>query len=170
MKSNRQTLDLNSVLIRQLNIKNQDNTSPPANLSILTDGNGGTYLSSIFNVATPTGFNEIRLLDTGVSTIADLSYNVLGFRSGQGTTLFFDDQNNVVINNSRFIASTFSFIGTQDGIMYADKMGGGFNISTSYGVNLDTDNLGLGVGNGLGLELLTGPSARRIGGTIKMTF
>ncbi len=38
------------------------------------------------------------------------------------------------------------------------------------GVNLDTDNLGLGVGNGLGFELLTGPSARRIGGTLKLTF
>lgn len=38
------------------------------------------------------------------------------------------------------------------------------------GVNLDTDNLGLGVGNGLGFELLTGPSSRRIGGTLKLTF
>jgi hypothetical protein len=38
------------------------------------------------------------------------------------------------------------------------------------GLNLDTDNLGLGVGNGLGFELLTGPSARRVGGTLKLTF
>ncbi len=38
------------------------------------------------------------------------------------------------------------------------------------GVNLDTDNLGLGVGNGLGFEFLTGPSARRLGGTLKLTF
>jgi TonB dependent receptor len=38
------------------------------------------------------------------------------------------------------------------------------------GINLDTDNLGLGVGNGLGFEFLTGPSARRIGGTLKLTF
>jgi hypothetical protein len=38
------------------------------------------------------------------------------------------------------------------------------------GLNLDTDNLGLGVGNGLGFELLTGPSARRLGGTLKLTF
>jgi hypothetical protein len=38
------------------------------------------------------------------------------------------------------------------------------------GLNFDTDNLGLGVGNGLGFEFLTGPSARRIGGTLKMTF
>ncbi len=38
------------------------------------------------------------------------------------------------------------------------------------GLNLDTDNLGLGVGNGLGFEFLTGPSARRLGGTLKLSF
>ncbi|MFD2573433.1 SusC/RagA family TonB-linked outer membrane protein [Spirosoma soli] len=38
------------------------------------------------------------------------------------------------------------------------------------GLNFDTDNLGLGVGNGLGFEFLTGPSARRLGGTLKITF
>ena len=38
------------------------------------------------------------------------------------------------------------------------------------GLNFDTDNLGLGVGNGLGFEFLTGPSARRIGGTLKLNF
>ena len=38
------------------------------------------------------------------------------------------------------------------------------------GLNFDTDNLGLGVGNGLGFEFLTGPSARRMGGTLKLTF
>lgn len=38
------------------------------------------------------------------------------------------------------------------------------------GLNFDTDNLGLGVGNGLGFEFLTGPSARRIGGTLKLIF
>ena len=38
------------------------------------------------------------------------------------------------------------------------------------GLNFDTDNLGLGVGNGLGFEFLTGPSSRRIGGTLRLTF
>jgi TonB-linked SusC/RagA family outer membrane protein len=38
------------------------------------------------------------------------------------------------------------------------------------GLNFDTDNLGLGVGNGLGFEFLTGPSSRRIGGTVRLTF
>ena len=38
------------------------------------------------------------------------------------------------------------------------------------GLNFDTDNLGLGVGNGLGFEFLTGPSSRRLGVTLKLTF
>lgn len=38
------------------------------------------------------------------------------------------------------------------------------------GVNFDTDVLSTGVGNGLGFDYLTGPSARRIGGTISLTF
>jgi len=43
-------------------------------------------------------------------------------------------------------------------------------INMPKGLNFDTDNLGLGVGNGLGFEFLTGPSARRVGGTLKLTF
>lgn len=38
------------------------------------------------------------------------------------------------------------------------------------GVNFDTDVLSTGVGNGLGFDFLTGPSARRIGGTVSLTF
>jgi TonB-linked SusC/RagA family outer membrane protein len=37
-------------------------------------------------------------------------------------------------------------------------------------VNFDTDVLSLGVGNGLGFDYLTGPSSRRIGGTVQLTF
>lgn len=37
-------------------------------------------------------------------------------------------------------------------------------------VNFDTDVLSLGVGNGLGFDYLTGPSARRFGGTVSLTF
>ena len=37
-------------------------------------------------------------------------------------------------------------------------------------INFDTDNLGLGVGNAFGFDYLVGPSARRLGGTLKLTF
>lgn len=36
--------------------------------------------------------------------------------------------------------------------------------------NFDTDVLGFGVGNGLGFEFVTGPSSRRFGGTLTLTF
>jgi TonB-linked SusC/RagA family outer membrane protein len=37
-------------------------------------------------------------------------------------------------------------------------------------VNFDTDVLSLGVGNGLGFDYLTGPSSRRFGATLNLTF
>lgn len=37
-------------------------------------------------------------------------------------------------------------------------------------VNFDTDVLSTGVGNGLGFDYLTGPSSRRFGGTLALTF
>ena len=37
-------------------------------------------------------------------------------------------------------------------------------------VNFDTDVLSTGVGNGLGFDYLTGPSARRLGATLNLTF
>lgn len=37
-------------------------------------------------------------------------------------------------------------------------------------INFDTDVLSTGVGNGLGFDLFTGPSARRYGGMIRITF
>ncbi|MCY7349359.1 MAG: SusC/RagA family TonB-linked outer membrane protein [Cytophagaceae bacterium] len=37
-------------------------------------------------------------------------------------------------------------------------------------INFDTDVLSLGVGNGYGFDYLTGPSSRRLGGTLKLTF
>ena len=43
-------------------------------------------------------------------------------------------------------------------------------LNVPAGLNFDTDNLGLGVGNGLGFEFLTGPSSRRMGATLKLTF
>ncbi len=37
-------------------------------------------------------------------------------------------------------------------------------------MNFDPDVLGLGVGNGLGFDFVTGPSSRRFGGTLTLTF
>ncbi len=37
-------------------------------------------------------------------------------------------------------------------------------------MNFDVDVLGTGVGNGLGFDFVTGPSSRRVGGTLTLTF
>jgi TonB-linked SusC/RagA family outer membrane protein len=37
-------------------------------------------------------------------------------------------------------------------------------------MNFDTDVMGTGVGNGLGFDFVTGPSSRRLGGTLTLTF
>ena len=37
-------------------------------------------------------------------------------------------------------------------------------------MNFDTDVLGTGVGNGLGFDFVTGPSSKRLGGTLTLTF
>jgi hypothetical protein len=70
MNVNRKTLDIDSIVIRQLGIKNPDNTVPVENLAVLTDGNGGTYLRNI-NGNTLQGFNRVFLPDTNASTISN---------------------------------------------------------------------------------------------------
>lgn len=43
-------------------------------------------------------------------------------------------------------------------------------VNTPKYSHFDTDVLSTGVGNGLGFDFLTGPSSRRMGGTLKLTF
>ena len=51
----------------------------------------------------------------------------------------------------------------------------GFNLAynawnTPAGTNFDPNVAGVGVGNGRGFDFLNGPSAKRYGGSIKLTF
>jgi len=43
-------------------------------------------------------------------------------------------------------------------------------VNMPKGVNFDTDVLGTGVGNGQGFEFMTGPSSKRYGASLKLTF
>lgn len=107
-------------------------------------------------------------------TASDIGFNNLYFFGDQGrmfdgTTIRVQEASlgynlpRKVVDKARLPFKAISIAITGNNLWYRAP-------NTPKGVNLDTDNLGLGVGNGLGLELLTGPSARRIGGTIKMTF
>ena len=51
----------------------------------------------------------------------------------------------------------------------------GFNlwykaINVPEGTNFDPNVAGLGVGNGQGFDFLNGPSSKRFGGSLKLTF
>jgi TonB-linked SusC/RagA family outer membrane protein len=107
-------------------------------------------------------------------TAADIGFNNLYFFGDQGrifngTTIRLQEVSisyslpRKTIERAKLPFKALSFAFTGNNLWYRAP-------NTPKGVNLDTDNLGLGVGNGLGLELLTGPSARRIGGTLKITL
>ena len=66
-----------------------------------------------------------------------------------------------ILGNSPFKAISFTLTGSN--LWFRA-------LNMPRGVNFDTDVLSTGVGNGLGFDYLTGPSARRIGGTISLTF
>jgi len=141
MNVNRKNLDVDTILTRELCIKNPDNTAPAANLAVLTDGTGGTYLRNVFGGATiPTGFNAVYLPETNTSTVANNAYNVLSFKAGTGVSIFFDSQKNVVFNSIPIVPSSFSYISTPNGSIYADMVQANFNMVPQYGVNFSVSN------------------------------
>jgi len=147
MNVNRKNLDIDTLLTRELFLKNPDNTNPAANLAVLTDGEGGTYLRNIYgDVSAPTGFNALYLPDTNTSTVANKAYNVLSFKAGTGVTLFFDKEKNVVINTIPLVPSSFSYISTPVGSIYADRVQADFNMVPQYGVNFSVSNNKLLIG------------------------
>ena len=147
MNVNRKNLDVDTFLTRQLCLKNPDNTDPAANLAVLTDGKGGTYLRNVFGGATiPTGFNALYLPDTNTSTVANNAYNVLSFKAGTGVSIFFDNQKNVVFNTIPIVPSSFSYISTPAGTIYADMVQANFNMVPQYGVNFSVSNNKLLIG------------------------
>lgn len=114
------------------------------------------------------------LPNTTQVTASDIGFNNLYFFGDQGrmfdgTTIRLQEVSisyslpRKTIERAKLPFKALSFALTGNNLWYRAP-------NTPKGVNLDTDNLGLGVGNGLGLELLTGPSARRMGGTLKITL
>jgi len=130
------TLEIDKFLTRQLYLKNPDNTIPPANLAVLTDGTGGTYLRSVYNAANPSGYNAVYLVDTNVSTVANLAYNTLKLKEGPGVALLKDRDDAIVIKSVSIVPSSFSFISTPSGTIYSEKVMDTLNIIPAYGVNL----------------------------------
>jgi len=122
----------------------------------------------------PGIYQSSGLPNTHQMTAADVGFNNLYFFGDQGrmyngTTIRIQEASisynlpRKVIENAKLPFKALSVAITGNNLWYRAPF-------TPKGVNLDTDALGLGVGNGLGFEMLTGPSARRIGGTLKLTL
>jgi TonB-linked SusC/RagA family outer membrane protein len=105
-------------------------------------------------------------------TASDVGFNTTYFfgdegRVFDGTTLRLQEVSlsyqfpKVLISKLKLKGASISFSGNN--LWYR-----AFNFPP--GLNFDTDNLGLGVGNNFGFEYLTGPSSKRYGATLKLTF
>jgi TonB-linked SusC/RagA family outer membrane protein len=154
---------------------------------------GGAMYSSTAGALLGRGLTE----DTGVETGYDRaqSYIYPGVKSdgtpndiqitasdvGFNTTFFFTDEGRMFDGSTVRLQELALSYQLPETILKKLKLKGlslaisGNNLwykalNMPAGLNFDTDNLGLGVGNGLGFEFLTGPSSRRIGGTVKLTF
>ena len=146
MSGNNRTFEVDKFLTRQLFLKNPDNTTPPANLAVLTDGTGGTYLRSVYNAANPSGYNAVYLVDQQVSTVANLAYNTLKLKEGLGVAILKDRDDNIVIKSVSIIPSSFSFISTPTGIIYSERVMDTLKIMPLYGVNVSVSSNQLYIG------------------------
>ena len=157
----KKTLEIDKFLTRELYLKNPDNTIPTANLAILTDGTGGTYLRSVYNAANPSGYNAIYLVDSNVSTVANLAYNTLKLKEGPGVALIKDRDDTIVIKSVSIVPSSFSYISTPTGTIYSEQVMDTLKIIPEYGVNVSVkDNkLHLGGNAGFGAIYLSSQSS-----------
>ena len=134
MATNPRVLEVDRFLTRELNIRNSDNSVPAANLSLHTDGQGGTYFRSVYNAQNPAGFNSLYLVDSDETVNANLAYNTLKLKEGTGVSILKEPDNTIVIKAIAIIPSTFSYVNTPNGSIYAESIAGNLNIVPTYGV------------------------------------
>jgi hypothetical protein len=123
MTANKRTFEVDRFLTRELLLHRDDNTFPPANQVILTDGRGGTYFRDINPSTATTGFNRITLSDSGSTFNAPLPFNNLNIKQGLGVSIAKQTINGheyLTFQMASPIPSTFCAVGTQNGILYAD--------------------------------------------------
>lgn len=146
MSGNNRSLELDTLYARRLFLTNPNNTAPPANYALLANGTGGTYFGNLYGTVPPTGFNAVYLPDSNVSTVANRPYNVLSLKQGTGVSIVLDNENSIVFNTVPIVPSSFSFINTPSGSIYADAMQANFNMEPNYGVNFSVANNRLLIG------------------------
>jgi hypothetical protein len=148
MTANKRTYEVDRILTRELCLKYPDNTPPLANLAVLTDGRGGTYYGAInlSTNATARSFNEIYLPDTKSTVYADLSYNILNFKTGPGMYVSKLDRNTLIFQTTSPIPSSYYRISTPTGTAYADNISSYLTVIPEYGAYASIKNNNLHIG------------------------
>jgi len=136
MTANKRTFEVDRFLTRQLLLRFPDNTPPSANQAILTDGVGGVYFARLAStISANTAFNQVNLVDTNSTIVADLSYNVLSFKEGPGVRIRKTGGYGIVFETATVIPSTFAVISTPTGTVVATSPSTVLAIETTYGVS-----------------------------------
>jgi hypothetical protein len=169
MSANQRLLEVDKFLTRELNIRNADNSVPAPNLSLLTDGNGGTYFRSVFNAQNPAGFNAINLVDSNESLVANLAYNTLNIKEGQGVALIKDSDDTIIIKAIAIIPSTFSYVSTPNGSIYAENIADTLKVIPTYGVTTTVSSNSLYIGGYPGINIVNVSTIKNTFGQIQAT-
>lgn len=136
MASNKRTLEVDRFLTRELLLRNPDNTAPAPNQAVVTDGKGGVYYTYIRGSTNTAGFNRITLPESNQYVEADLSFNNLNFREGDGIQIAKLNYNTLVFQASLRAPSSFTTISTSTGSINAQTTSSVLEINNGYGINL----------------------------------
>lgn len=163
MTANKRTFEVDRFLTRELLLHKDDNTFPPANQVILTDGQGGTYFRDINPSTATTGFNRITLSDSGSTFNAPLPFNNLNIKQGLGVSIAkqtFNGQEYLTFQMASPIPSTFCGVSTQNGILYADGTSSILNVIGTGGITTSVSSNALYIdgSSGLGTIILSTPT------------
>ena len=137
MTANKRTFEVDRFLTRELLLRNEDNTVPPANRVVMTDGTGGTYYGELYPSTPTTGFNRITLTDTNATFNADLPFNNLNIKQGAGILIAkqeIDCKEYLTFQVATSISNAFSGIQTPSGIVYASGQSSILNLISYNGI------------------------------------
>jgi hypothetical protein len=158
MTANKRTFEVDRLLTRDLLLRSEDNTAPPANLVIMTNGTGGTYLRDLFPSTPTTGFNRITLTDTNQVFDANLPFNNLNIKQGLGILITKQNINNqdyLTFQVSNSSPSSFNGIQTPSGVVYASSNSSLLNLISYDGVYAKASSNSLYIGGTPNFGIIT---------------
>jgi len=135
----KKTFEVDKFLTRELLLRNPDNSYPSVNQVILTDGNGGTYYAPLNPTIPTTGFNEITLVDSHATFLANKPFNNLNIKQGAGVLISkqtISNQDYLTFQVDSLIPSSFYAISTATGTVYANSQATTLNLAGINGIEV----------------------------------